>query len=281
MTCPIVTRLVVRLPEETSYVHGIARLNESLYVLCHQPNALRVYDCSRDDEAFAFQREIPLRLIVQPWDMGASSNCLYVTDSHKKCVWKIQETSGNEVVMWLKNVSSQQFTLSVTSDDQVLLATGGTVGTPLPRLELYTPDARLARSIPLPGHIFSPVHAVVTSSGNFVVIYGWWNSKRWGICELNSEGQTVRQFIATDDSQQLNWPWHLALDEDDRIFVADYENNRVILLDSDLSWVKIVLRQDTDGLTEPWRLLLLCSRNQKLLVVAHLHKVDVYALTQT
>lgn len=178
--------------------------------------------------------------------------------------------------MWLHDISSLQFTLSVTSNDQVLLVTGGTQ---LPSLELYTLNAKLARSIRLPDHISSPVHAVVTSTGNFIVIYGWWNSKRWGICKLNSEGQTVRQFRATDDSQQLSCPWHLAINEDDRVFVADYENNRVILLDSDLCWVKILLRQDNDGLTEPWRLLL-CSNNRKLLVVAHFHKVDVYALTQ-
>lgn len=274
---PTVIRLQKRL-EETSYVHGIVRLNDSLYVLCHQPNAVRVYECN-DDDAFPFQRQILLQLIVQPWDIAASSrsNCLYVTDSHNRCVWKIKESCGSQVAKWLHDASSLQFTLSVTSNGQVLLVTGGA---PRLSLELYTPDAELARSIRLPGHVFSPVHAVVTTSGNFVVIYGWWNSKRWGICKLNSEGETVRQFRPMNDSQQLNCPWHLALDEDDGVFVADYENNRVIVLDSDLSWVKILLSQDNDGLTEPWRLLYYAG-SRKLLVVAHLHKVDVYALTQT
>src|SRR6218665_4002255 len=61
------------------------------------------------------------------------------------------------------------------------------------------------------------------------------------ISELTRDGQMViRRFIPSDETQQLNYCQYLLIDSDDRVFVADEGNRRVILLDSDLKWNQIL-----------------------------------------
>ena len=82
---------------------------------------------------------------------------------------------------------------------------------------------------------------------------------KWGISELTRDGQMViRRFIPSNETQQLNDPHYLSLDSDDQVFVADNENDRVILLDSDLKWNRILCptKEETEEtkIRRPWRL---------------------------
>ena len=87
-----------------------------------------------------------------------------------------------------------------------------------------------------------------TSIGSFIVLHRYLNVKtveseasggneKWlkVISEVTRDGQMViRRFIPSNDIQKLNDPDYFLLDSDDRVFVADTRNDRVILVDSDL-----------------------------------------------
>jgi len=61
------------------------------------------------------------------------------------------------------------------------------------------------------------------------------------ISEISRDGQmVVRRYIPSNEAQKLNDPEYVLLDTDDQVFVADTGNNRVILLDSDLRWNRII-----------------------------------------
>lgn len=118
---------------------------------------------------------------------------------------------------------------------------------------IYGSDAELIRSIQLPAEIAPHRQAVETSFGNVIVIHKWTDDKdaesepniferviKWIVSELSSDGQMViRRFIPSTETQKLNFPTYLSLDSDDRVFVTDDTNNRIILLDSDLEWNKV------------------------------------------
>lgn len=64
---------------------------------------------------------------------------------------------------------------------------------------------------------------------------------QWCISELTPDGQTVvRRFIPSNESQKFEHGDYLCLDSDDRVFAADMDKERVILLDSDLKWNRIM-----------------------------------------
>lgn len=146
-------------------------------------------------------------------------------------------------------------------------------------LELYGPGANLIRCVHLSIDIENPLHAVETSRGHFIVSHKWRVSRSWGVSELTRDGQTVHRFCPKGKAQELNNPSNLSLDANDRVFVVDFYNHRVVLLESDLRWGQTLLREDTDGTQVPLKLCY--DRNKKQLVVGHDRlggAIDVYRL---
>lgn len=119
---------------------------------------------------------------------------------------------------------------------------------------IYESNAEFIRSIQLPKEIAHHRYAVQTSFGNFIIIHKWSGEKgeirrsdvlerdrKWIVSELTSDGQVViRRFIPSNATQKLNFPTYLSLDSDDRVFISDDMNRRIILLDSDLAWNKVI-----------------------------------------
>jgi len=106
------------------------------------------------------------------------------------------------------------------------------------------------------------------------------------ISELTRDGQMViRRLIPLGETQQLNYSGnYLSLDSDDRVFVADRGNGRVILLDSDLNWKQSLCptkdEKEETRIQEPWRL---CydEEMKQLIVGGFLGKIlNVYTLNK-
>ena len=67
------------------------------------------------------------------------------------------------------------------------------------------------------------------------------------------------------DTDQYSWPFHLAVDDNEFVFVADSDNRRVTLLSPTLEYVRqVVSRDQLKG--QPWHLYL--DTRQRLLYVA-------------
>ena len=67
------------------------------------------------------------------------------------------------------------------------------------------------------------------------------------------EGRVTRSYGGQRGSVvgQLNEPWHLAVDEDSQfIFVADWLNDRVVMLSPTLEFVRHI----SEGVSLPWHL---------------------------
>ena len=68
------------------------------------------------------------------------------------------------------------------------------------------------------------------------------------------------------DTGQYEWPRHLAVDDNEFVFVADVINRRVTLLSPTLEYVRLVVSRDDQLKWEPWKLCL--DTERRLLYVA-------------
>jgi len=298
-------------------VRGVTKLRNEIYVLCgvyySAPNVIRVFE---DRNPFCLQNEIEIKQIISLDDIGSNENenCLYVCDILKQCVWKvIRGIRGDqyEIIKWLIT-DYEPRTLSVSSGGQLLM-----INSSSHRLMIYGSDAELIRSVQLPIEIKNPQHAVETSIGNIIIIHYEKKEvvgeadvrltkedkdhlnrkegkrvssirqmiKKLIVSKLTRDGQIViRRLIPSTESHEVNDPAYLSIDSDDRVFVADYSNNRVILLDSDLQWNRILCPTSEEN--EDTRILLpnsLCyDEEMKQLIVGgeFRNQVNLYTLSR-
>ena len=98
------------------------------------------------------------------------------------------------------------------------------------------------REIALQSDIVDPWHGVQLTASQFVVSHGVFDSLH-RVCVVGDDGKVTRSYGGQrgSDVGQLNCPRHLAVDKDSQfIFVADWLNDRVVLLSPTLEFVRYV-----------------------------------------
>jgi len=242
----------------------VVKFKNRIFILSQKPKLIQV--CS-ERPPFNLLESVEIKNIQAPCDMTVGPDCLYIKESfidkknkrynkEVQCVSKIIFESEDyiqyRVLRWLPNIE-ERFVFSACRDGSLLLMRDSKP----PTLEIYgskapeNKEASLVRTINLDKDFCRVKHAVETESGNFVLSHFLANNSTCCISEVNKSGQTVRRFHAKDDSQQVVSAFALALDSYGRVFVADYDNHQVVLLDSQLKWIQVVLSAAKDGLTLP------------------------------
>src|SRR6218665_3182680 len=233
-------------------VRGATKLRNEIYVLCPLFSSPVIY-VFEDQSPSSYQRNIEIRDIKFAFDIGSSEkdNCLYVSDTCENCIWKIARETNDQhkITKWL-TTDYKPTTLSVNSDGQLLM-----VKVSSSILMIFGSDAELLHSIQLSSDINLPRHAVETSTGNFIILHQSVKEedkreigsrerntvRSWVISEVTRDGQMIiRRFIPSNETQTLKFPNYLSLDSDDRVFVADKMDGRVILLESNFKWNKLI-----------------------------------------
>jgi hypothetical protein len=192
---------------------------------------------------------------------------LYVPDWYS-CVWKVK--TDHKVDKWLEGVGSVG-SLSVKSeghivvleriygeddkpvrsedgDDEeradVMLSRSRTV---IGRVDIYDTDGVKLSSLQLPPDIETPWHVVQTVNKSFIVCHGVSVTGLHRVCEVNNEGVRVKSYGGSPGSElRLDQPQYIALDSEERVFVADYNNHRVLLLDKQLNIQRVLLTWSSD-----------------------------------
>ena len=290
---------------EIEEVHGVTKLQHEIYVL-YKKDVILVFD---DQRSFNLQRKIEINEMGSPWDIGANEkdNCLYISDYSERCIWKITKETDEQhkIIKWLDtSYYCTPEALSVSNDGQLLM-----INDSAHSLMIRGSDAELIRKIPLPTSIRRPRHAVETSIGNFIIIHveesakelteegqpkkwlerndgksassGSSNVDRTVVSELTRDGHMIiRRFISPDATQ--NASEYLSLDSDDRVFVVDTHNDRVILLDSDLKWNRILCptRGESEEMISRGTYRLWYDKEMKQLIVGNFYGFNVYTLSR-
>jgi len=84
-----------------------------------------------------------------------------------------------------------------------------------------------------------PQHAVESPTGTFIVSLNNTQLKQCQVVEVNTGGEVLRQFSGSRLTS-LDTP-HVAVDSRGNIFVADYDNFHILLLDNHLSLRRVII----------------------------------------
>ena len=118
----------------------------------------------------------------------------------------------------------------------------------------------------------------MTTRKTFIVSYGFeWHAMN-RVCEVDMTGRMLKAYGSTsgDGVGQLNAPCNVSLDDDERIIVADMNNHRMLLLNTQRVLVTWHAQSRSD-INAPVRLHY-DSHSGRLLVGLFNGHVDIYQL---
>lgn len=227
----------VILDLKSDEVLGVAKLKETLYVLCRSLSSISIH-VANDFDPERSRKQAPLTEVSSPIDMVASelNNCLYISDRGNKCIWKL--TPDLRLTRWMSRIY-QPMTMSISTQGHVIMVRN----TNPPVLDVYGSRGELFDQYRIPLVLQSPKHVVETSNGDFVVLHKFRDFEggrrmSWGVSRMNTDGKVTCRFIPSDVSQMLYRPRRLSIDEDDRVFVVDPGTARLTILGSNLNWIQ-------------------------------------------
>jgi len=228
-------------------VVGVTQLHDVVYVLCERSSTIHRYNATTHERLTG----INIKGLRQPRDIATcqQTSQLYVTDGgmEEACVWRVSSDSEDIKRCWTQSTSDKfsPWTLSVTSS-RVLMTSHGA-------RELMQLDAggNELRQVQLPDDMMDPWHAVESPTGTFIV--GHYNTQlqQWQVSEVNTEGRVLRQF---SPGPSLRLPEYIAVDSQGNIFVADYRNRHILLLDVQLALRRIIIHEYQLNEKQPDRL---------------------------
>ena len=244
--------------DEHGDVRGVTSVGDELFVLLDRSdNQLAVY--SINDYQLLRHLDLPR---FKPHDMTSCvrHRCLYMSDGDNRCIHRYHLASS-AISKW--SVADTPCGLSVTPGCECnLLVTCR--GRPNKLVELSADSGQCVREIELQSDVVCPWHCVQLTTGQFVVCHGLRHDGPHRVCVVGDDGKVRLSYGGHCGSVagHLNCPCRLAVDKDLQfIFVADYDNHRVVLLSPTLQFVRNV----TGELSCPGRLFY-CQTTRRLFV---------------
>ena len=231
-----------------------------IYLLRYQVHEqVEVYDVI----TYRLQRRLTVPNARNFTDMTSCEHnrCMYIGDYIGECVHRLDVQVA--VTQWAVNDAPGG--LSVNAAHNVL------VTCPFVRkIKEFSSHGHLLRELTLPDDVIRPRHAIQTRSGQFIVCHGGRYDPVHRVCMISADGRHIVHSHGGQpgsDTDQYDVPTHLAVDDNEFVFVVDRDNRRVTLLSPSVEYVRqVVSRDQLKG--KPWRLYL--DTRQRLLYVAGL-----------
>jgi len=246
------------IPTNDVGVLGVTSVDERLFMLLHQDvNQVAVYSIND----YQLLRHLNLRGLKKHEFNDLTScvlhRCLYMSDYNSRCIHRYDLAStargairrlGNTTTKW--TVASNPCGLSITPSCNPLVICKD----PNKLVELSAESGQCVREIALQSDIRNPYHGVQLTTGQYVVCHSAGLSLH-RVCMVDDDGRVTRSYGGQSGSDvgQLCQPCHLAVDEKSQfLYVADRENNRVVLLSPTLEFVRYI----SEGLSRSHKLYL-------------------------
>jgi len=216
------------------YIYGMTVLNEEIFVV-RSSRQVGVYKSL----TFTSQLTIPGAKTLVAIVACLQNNCLYMSDFDDKTIYRFDPQLNKVINQWSVNDSCRG--LSLTKSHNLLATLHGTK-----QIEEYSPDGNLLRAISLDKTIDCPYHCIEIFRDQFVVSYGdvGTEQKESGVCIVDSAGRIIESYKgpkrSEHDAKLMRGLRHMAVDEHNRVIVADYSNDRVELLSPTLNHLSYI-----------------------------------------
>jgi len=155
--------------------------------------------------------------------------CIYIADQVNCVIHRVTVT--NAITQWPAH--DVPHSLSVNSISNVLVTCRE-----VDKVKEFTTNGRLMRAISIQSDIVHPLHTVQLTTGQFVLSHGHGNDPLHRVCVVDSSGHVVQSYggCPGSSSEQMRVPARLAVG-DGFMFVADFDNHRVLMLSYSVSHV--------------------------------------------
>ena len=248
---------------------GVTFLESIIYVVYSKCQTIFAYS---DKVPFdrLIRSEFVIRDIKHPEDMTSCAACrsVFISDySDNKCIWKIRISDKKTGRIEVHGKPSRMST--TTSDELLVIVRGDTTAF----LEIFkSSDGSHLKLVNFSDEIqVSPkitIMAVKTPKGCFSILHKTpmsdnSGSHRYFINETGYDGEVTKTFDLTANvplSKQDILGSHMAEDGYGRVFVADSNNSRVLILNSSLTQCKTLV-----SVADPYRLCYV--KDKQLLIV--------------
>jgi len=265
---------VVRTLPEGKPVFGVTLLGDGVYVLRRKLTLLRrkvryqleVYDIIN----YRLQRRLSVPNTRGLTDMASCKHyrCVYFADHADDCIHRLDVQGA--FTRWA--VNDEPAGISVNAAHNVLVACIDSR-----KIKEFSSLGDLLRELTLRDDVINPCHAIQTRNGEFIVCHGDLDDAVHRVCKISAYG---RHAIKSHGGQrgsdigQYDVPRHMAVDNNEFVFVADLNNRRVTLLSPTLGYIRqIVSRYNLKGF--PSRLCLDIHR-RRLYVIDSEFKDEEY-----
>ena len=215
----------------SNLVRGIVALNERVYVIVYESSELQVFNSS----TYALEPSIPVLGLSDSYDIAGSENVLHIGSSNGK-IYRI-ELRDKSITSWSVGSGNGSVSLSLNRHEHVIATNHASNS-----LYEYTSTGELRREIALKGGVVNPWRAVHMDGDRFLVCQPGGNDLH-RVCLIDNRGNLIKSFGSTKGSgnANLSHPYRLVVDRNGSILVADYMNNRVVLLNKQLEYVKDII----------------------------------------
>ena len=228
--------MVHTLPEGET-VYGVTSLADEVYLLRKKErDQVEVYDVI----TYRLQRRLTVPNSRGFTDMTSCVHyrCAYIADPYIECIHRLGVQGA--ATRWA--VNDKPAGLSVNAAHNVLAACPY-----VRKIKEFSSHGNLVRELTLPDDVISPWHAIQTHNGEFIVCHGDFGDAVHRVCKVSVNGHDVVQSHGGQpgsDIGQYYLPRHLAVDNNEFVFVVDLVNRRVTFLSPTLGHIRQVVSRD-------------------------------------
>jgi len=237
-TCCLCTegQVVHTLPEGRA-VLGITSLAGEIYLVRWKGrDQVEVYDVI----SYRLQRCLTVPDAEGLGDMTSCEHyhCVYISDHVIECIHRLGVQGA--ATRWPVNDIPRG--LSVNAAHSLLVACRD-----VRKIKEFSSHGDLLRELTLPGDVTHPWRGIQLTNGQLVVCHGDLGDALNRVCMISADGRHIVHSHGGQrglDTGQYRTPYHLAVDNNEFVFVADINNRRVTLLSPTLHYVRQVVPSD-------------------------------------
>jgi len=164
--------------------------------------------------------------------------CLYISDHIVECIHRL-DLQGNSTQ---RPVNDIPVGLSVNADHNLIVTCRR-----VRKIKEFSPRGDLLRDVTLPDDVINPWHAIQLTNGQFIVCHGEHGAPMNRVCKVSEDGGHIINSHGGQPGSnigQYNEPIHLAVNDNEFVFVVDVFNRRVTLLSPTLDYKRQVVSSD-------------------------------------
>ena len=223
MWCLCTVGQAVHTLPECEPVWGVTSLADEVYLLRDKErDQVEVYDVIN----YRLQRRLTVPNIRGFVDITSCEHyrCVYIADHIVECIHRLDVQGA--ATRWDANDKPRG--ISVNAAHSVLVTCRD-----VRKIKEFSSHGDLLRELTLPDDVISPLHSIQTRNGQFIVCHGDVGDPVHRVCKISADGHHIVQSHGGEPGPfigQYDVPRHLAVDDNEFVFIVDLKNRRVTLL---------------------------------------------------